>query len=903
MTLKAKWTKITDWILNPDHGPVSGARLTISPPNRQEPFYVSIQDAGNQIEGLTGDGRIYTWKQDSTPKQVSFPAQAPDGFHYLQAAAGSQWQAALGSDKQIYTWASEQTVPTGFKAGQGTTYVNINASDKLLLAVDQQGRIHAFQASQTDGNDSNPKLTEQATSRLPKQAQAVLAVASGSRILALDTEGQAWTWEATNTGNVKPAHIKQNPGTRIIQTAALSKGFLLLDSDGQARYLADNTTTMTPVSLPDEIPAYRITANYSQVIITDKDDRLWAWKPGDKPMRSDNGNQRYVQAAAEGGSITAISRQGSIFTWNLDPQGQADKPTRINANPAPTLESASLDGEALTLSKVGCSWRTNIPAHKPGQAAITIIGKQNNQPFTKSLSYTVNQTLTRGTSTKTGHTVSFDPTGGSETPDPQQVDYPYGRVQRPTPDPTREGYQFDGWFIDNIAYDFSKPVNQDFTLTAKWTRQNSNNTWKINPDKGSQLGGQQTTITPPANTNGIEFNQISASKTYEHAFSLAVGSDGSAYAWGDNTWGQLGDGTKTNRATPVKVRKPAGVPVDFTYVQVSAGDYHSLALGNDGYVYAWGWNYYGVLGNNSTKESLVPVRACDPNSPNDADKGLKAIQVSAGSWQSLALGSDGYAYSWGNNLYGQLGNNTNNGEYKACPVPRKVLLNPNNVSTALKATQVSTGLYHSLAIDKEGNTWAWGYNEYGQAGNSTNNGTSKPNPVPKKVLLNPNNASTALKVTQVSAGFYHSLAIDKEGNTWAWGRNGSGELGNTKVEDQSSVPVPVMFSVSPTITGVTFGDAAVKDLPKGQDDGSVTVLTPAHEPGRVKVSVDYTVGGTAQKPDTSLQYTYTPTGVLPRAGGEGMLLVLATSMTGMGGVLASRRHRRETCQLLHALHE
>ena len=112
-----------------------------------------------------------------------------------------------------------------------------------------------------------------------------------------------------------------------------------------------------------------------------------------------------------------------------------------------------------------------------------------------------------------------------------------------------------------------------------------------------------------------------------------------------------------------------------------------------------------------------------------------------------------------------------------------------------------------------------------------------------------------------------------------------------------------MFSVSPTITGVTFGDAAVKDLPKGQDDGSVTVLTPAHEPGRVKVSVDYTVGGTAQKPDTSLQYTYTPTGVLPRAGGEGMLLVLATSMTGMGGVLASRRHRRETCQLLHALHE
>ena len=60
-TLKAQWTRITDWTLNPDHGPASGTRLAINPPNPQEHYYTSIQAAGEQFLGLTGDGSIYTW--------------------------------------------------------------------------------------------------------------------------------------------------------------------------------------------------------------------------------------------------------------------------------------------------------------------------------------------------------------------------------------------------------------------------------------------------------------------------------------------------------------------------------------------------------------------------------------------------------------------------------------------------------------------------------------------------------------------------------------------------------------------------------------------------------------------------------------------------------------------------
>ena len=114
--------------------------------------------------------------------------------------------------------------------------------------------------------------------------------------------------------------------------------------------------------------------------------------------------------------------------------------------------------------------------------------------------------------------------------------------------------------------------------------------------------------------------------------------------------------------------------------------------------------------------------------------------------------------------------------------------------------------------------------------------------------------------------------------------------------------MPVSFNLQLVITGVRFDQTAVSGLTRG-DGSSVSVFTPAHQPGTVTVSVDYTLGGAPQTPDTSLRYTYLPAGVLPRAGGEGILLALATGMTGMGGVLASRRHRKETHQLSHASHE
>ncbi|MDT7511317.1 RCC1 domain-containing protein, partial [Bifidobacterium sp. H6bp9] len=397
---------------------------------------------------------------------------------------------------------------------------------------------------------------------------------------------------------------------------------------------------------------------------------------------------------------------------------------------------------------------------------------------------------------------------------------------------------------------------------------------------------QRTTPVKVGKPTGLTYVQISAGDDH----SLALGSDGNAYAWGSNTYGKLGDGTTTQRTTPVKVGKPTGL----TYVQVSAGWQHSLALSSAGNAYAWGLNSDGQLGDGTKTDRTTPVKVRKPtNAPAD----FTYVQVNGGGDHSLAMGSDGYAYAWGYNNYGQLGNKS----YSNSTVPVRVR-NPaktNDTSKGLQAAQIIAGFNHSLALGSDGYTYAWGWNNYGQLGNTTTRDSSVP--VRVRNPANPTDTSKGLKAVQLSAGEYYSLALGSDGNAYTWGANGNGQLGNDTTKD-SNIPVPVVFNLQLVITGVRFDSNAGTNLTRG-DGSSVTVLTPAHQPGTVTVSVDYTLGGAPQTPDTSLKYTYLPAGVLPKAGGQGILLALAAGMTGMGGVLASRRHRKETRRLVHASHE
>ena len=756
MVLTAQWVRSGNWALSPDRGPAAGGiHLTISPPSGQEPALTCIQASGGRLTALSGDGSLYTWTGTSSPTRMPAPAQAGNGFRYLQAVSAGDWQMILGSDQQIYAWAASHPTPVPLGAGRDTRYTHISGNGERLLAVDRQGRVHVFQAGR---QDPGPQPASQAETVLPQGKRAVVAVASAGRFLAVDEDGQAWSW---SPGQADPhiTRISQDPSRRIIQAEPLSQGILLLDADGQAHWLADEADDADPVNLTGGRPASRINTNEGQAVITDADGHLWAWKPGDPAARVHDDGRVWTQATSADGRITALDGQGGLASWG---PSQASKPVVITIVSPPLLEAASLDGQPLRLTRISNAWQATTPAHKPGPASIAISGRQAGQPFAKNLEYTFEQDagqtpgFARTTQPDVAFTVTFDTAGGSPQPTSQQIASPYQRVRRPTPDPERDGFLFDGWFNGKAAYDFSRPVTQNLALTARWTP----DSWSINPKQGSQLGGQATTITPPA-TRGIQFNQISSGPDTNH--SLAIGSDGNAYAWGSNSNGQLGDGTTTNRSAPITVRKPTGASKDFTYTQVSAAGPHSLAIGSDGYAYAWGRNQYGELGNNSTSDSHVPVRVRDPAHPNDPNAGLKATQaIGAGFYHSLAFDDqEGSIWAWGYNGDGELGNNSTVSSH--VPVQVKFSLAP--IITAARFDASPAAISRSRT-----------------ASNSVTAVTPPHQPGPVTVSIDYTIGGTGPTLTNTSLTYtYQPLALPKAGGagillTLAAGATGTGAI-------------------------------------------------------------------------------------------------------------------------------
>jgi alpha-tubulin suppressor-like RCC1 family protein len=225
-------------------------------------------------------------------------------------------------------------------------------------------------------------------------------------------------------------------------------------------------------------------------------------------------------------------------------------------------------------------------------------------------------------------------------------------------------------------------------------------------------------------------------------YSLAVKSDGTVWSWGNNTYGQLGDGTTTDRLTPVQVPNLTGV------VAVAAGDSHSLALKSDGTLWAWGYNN-GRLGDGTRSPYMrsTPVRVSSL---------AGVVAVAAGTYHSLAVKSDGTLWSWGDNIFGQLGDGST--AYSS--------MTPVQVPSLTGVVAVSAGHQHSLAVKSDGTFWAWGRNENGQLGDGT---TVEQRTTPVNLLGG---------VVAVAAGSYHSLAVKSDGTLWAWGNNVRGQLGD-----------------------------------------------------------------------------------------------------------------------------
>ena len=253
--------------------------------------------------------------------------------------------------------------------------------------------------------------------------------------------------------------------------------------------------------------------------------------------------------------------------------------------------------------------------------------------------------------------------------------------------------------------------------------------------------------------------------------SLLIDANGKAYAWGNNSEGQLGQGRDDRLSVPVLLA--TGVS------QLALSNSVAYAIRDDGGLWAWGDNHDGRLGDGGTRSRSVLVKLGDG-----------FASVSNGNTQAFGIKTDGSLWAWGLNDFGQLGL----GDVVNRNRPAKV---------GDGYTAVAAGAEHTLALKTDGSLWAWGRNRYGQLGNGQfeQRFGTQANPLPTKV---------GDGYVAILAGAHHNLGLRADGSLWAWGWNDYGQVGDGSLESRAT-PIQVASGIAKLLS------ANISSLALGQD--------------------------------------------------------------------------------------
>lgn len=351
----------------------------------------------------------------------------------------------------------------------------------------------------------------------------------------------------------------------------------------------------------------------------------------------------------------------------------------------------------------------------------------------------------------------------------------------------------------------------DTTVPVSVTNPEQNNTWTITPSEEvvcalDESGGTVVFTEPGSYTVTMSEQETGTNVSQEitvadHAISidagrrhsLALTSENTVFAWGDNSHGQIG----------VPGNEPAlsfvDIPAEIIFV--SAGENHSLVIDNQNRVWGWGdnnQNQLGIPGGDRFAPVILPIPA-------------KITNISAGDRHSLAIDSDGNVWAWGRNNKGQLGISGN----RSVPVA---------LNRFAEIVSVSAGITHSLALDQDGFVWAWGDNSQNQLG------------IPGGNRFAPVRLSSPVNIISISAGDRYSLALDQNGDVWAWGKNHKGQLG---IAGNRSTPTLIPLS---DIIAISAGHTHSLALDQGGavwafgSDINGELGSPDGNPGRVSLT-------------------------------------------------------------------
>jgi alpha-tubulin suppressor-like RCC1 family protein len=273
--------------------------------------------------------------------------------------------------------------------------------------------------------------------------------------------------------------------------------------------------------------------------------------------------------------------------------------------------------------------------------------------------------------------------------------------------------------------------------------------WGSNAQAQLGNGGTTDSLTPVMPTSAPVFGAMAA---YNHTCGIDKTSAGAIYCWGNNGYGQVGDGTMTDRTAPAAVGANG--------VQIAVSPYHTCMVATSDVIYCWGRGSEGQLGLGDF------AGHASPQPVPQTVTGL-CTAVATGWYHTCAIGTNGRLYCWGGNQFGQLGQG--DGAFRNTPI----------VVGSATWKSVAAGLGHTCGVHSDGTLWCWGRNTRGQLGLGSYDDRYVPGHVGQDTDWR-----------AVYAGDEHTCGVKTSGQVLCWGGNEEGQTPDATAWTATMVRVP-----------------------------------------------------------------------------------------------------------------
>ncbi|CAH1202544.1 hypothetical protein PAECIP111893_01827 [Paenibacillus plantiphilus] len=779
---------------------------------------VAAVAAGNNYSiALKSDGTVWSWGAndsgqlgDGTTTNRSIPVQVSGISSVVAISAGETHTIAIKSDGTVWNWGDNAFG----QIGNGTTIntsipvqvlgisdvTKIAAGNSHSIAVKRDGTVWAW------GNNDNGKLGNGTTTdtSMPVQVNGLHSIrtvsAGESHSVAVNSDGEVWAWGVNGSGQLGDGTtINRSSPVQVLELSSVidisvgSNHSMVIQNDGTAwtwgSYGQIGAETSISQGLPIRVKQLNsviaISAGQEHSLALQDDGTVWAWGKNNYSQLGDgttinSASPLQVKELNEVRAISAgynhnlvLKKDGTVWAWGWNGYGQlGDGTTEYRRSPVQVQGLSSIvkisagQDHSIVVKSDGTVWAWGLNNYgqlgngtEANSATPVQVSGLNGISEISARSYHSTAIDKSGEVWTWGRNLNYEWMGGDlsravpikltslyKNAVALSTGKEHGIVLKSDGSVWEWGYSYNNvnrfpfkWadLNDFVAASagsyFSIAVRSDGTV---WT-------WGVN-DFGQLGDGTMTNRSQPAQISNLD-SVISVSSGKTH--SIALKSDGTIWGWGSDDFGQLGNGISNNKKVPIQLESPD------SFVMVAAGESHSLGIESDGTVWAWGDNTYGQLGDGTTIRRGAPVKVNDLNS---------VIAVSVGSNFSVALKSDGTVWAWGYNGGNGLGDGTF--DNKSSPV---------HVLGIDSVVSISSGGYHTLALKRNGTVWGWGYNGSEQVGSSVLGDYAR---IPTRVFSN--------DVVAISAGYSHSLAVKSDGTVWGWGSNTFGQRGSYSIYGQ-----------------------------------------------------------------------------------------------------------------------